>query len=426
MTIICTIHQPRSNIVSLFDSLLILTHGHVAYHGPAHSLVSYLQEFGYVCPLYTNPTDYIFDLLHMADPESGQIIKSDSNRMIQGSESVTELGDEETDEVDDVERSKTLSSLYLQSENYKSAITYIDISLKSSSGQSSYQGPSSNGTKFDAYDHLPQSDPFHRTLFASFLSLLTSTAILFHRTWLLSIRSPAVIYTRGIAAIASAFLIGLIFFQQTSDVDNIVSASCFLICAFGLFGLPTISMYIENRVIYLRDTRSGFYGSVTYVFSNQIIELPILVGQVLVYSGISYWMVGFYAGWVEFFSFVLIVFLQTEVCFGVCQFLSLLSSTVNEAIAKYIFFYLFCLALGGFLIPPSSIPLPLHVLMYCDPFWYFFFFFFFFLFLFLFFFFLFFSFSFLFHYSSIIIISYLSYHFRFHFSHTFIIHHTHS
>eukprot|EP00697_Spironema_sp_BW2_P002343 gnl/Spiro4/13139_TR6966_c4_g4_i2.p1 gnl/Spiro4/13139_TR6966_c4_g4~~gnl/Spiro4/13139_TR6966_c4_g4_i2.p1 ORF type:complete len:427 (+),score=90.07 gnl/Spiro4/13139_TR6966_c4_g4_i2:46-1281(+) len=59
-TIVMTIHQPSSEIFHLFDDLLLLARGEVIYLGPAEGLVPYLATQGFVCPLYTNPSDYLF------------------------------------------------------------------------------------------------------------------------------------------------------------------------------------------------------------------------------------------------------------------------------------------------------------------------------------------------------------------------------
>jgi ATP-binding cassette subfamily G (WHITE) protein 2 len=57
-TVICTIHQPRSNIFSLFDQLLLLVDGYAAYTGPAKSAVDYFGSIGYKCEQFVNPADY--------------------------------------------------------------------------------------------------------------------------------------------------------------------------------------------------------------------------------------------------------------------------------------------------------------------------------------------------------------------------------
>jgi len=56
-TVVATIHQPRSNIYDLFDDLLLLTQGQVAYFGPANQAVAYFAELGFECPRHYNPAD---------------------------------------------------------------------------------------------------------------------------------------------------------------------------------------------------------------------------------------------------------------------------------------------------------------------------------------------------------------------------------
>ncbi|KAL8934080.1 MAG: hypothetical protein Q9211_005416 [Gyalolechia sp. 1 TL-2023] len=61
-TIIFTIHQPRSNIVALFDHLVLLAKGRTVYSGPFSSCQRYFDRIGYPCPAGFNIADYLVDL----------------------------------------------------------------------------------------------------------------------------------------------------------------------------------------------------------------------------------------------------------------------------------------------------------------------------------------------------------------------------
>lgn len=61
-TIVFTIHQPRSNIVTLFDHLVLLGKGHTVYSGPQPRVQSYFKSIGYPCPPGFNIADYLIDL----------------------------------------------------------------------------------------------------------------------------------------------------------------------------------------------------------------------------------------------------------------------------------------------------------------------------------------------------------------------------
>ena len=58
-TVIFTIHQPRSNIVALFDELLLLAQGKMAYSGPVSRCHEFLSDIGRQCPPGFNLADYL-------------------------------------------------------------------------------------------------------------------------------------------------------------------------------------------------------------------------------------------------------------------------------------------------------------------------------------------------------------------------------
>ncbi|KAF8820932.1 ATP-binding cassette G family transporter [Cardiosporidium cionae] len=62
-TIICTIHQPRSQAFSMFDQLLLLSSGQTVFYGAAKTALDHFQELGYPCPSNFNPADFLLDLL---------------------------------------------------------------------------------------------------------------------------------------------------------------------------------------------------------------------------------------------------------------------------------------------------------------------------------------------------------------------------
>ncbi|KAK3711683.1 FAD-dependent urate hydroxylase [Vermiconidia calcicola] len=68
-TVVFTIHQPRSNIVALFDQLMLLAEGRIVYSGPFQKCQSYFDSIGYACPPGFNIADYLVDLtMHAGAP----------------------------------------------------------------------------------------------------------------------------------------------------------------------------------------------------------------------------------------------------------------------------------------------------------------------------------------------------------------------
>jgi ABC-type multidrug transport system ATPase subunit len=82
-TVIFTIHQPRSNIVTLFDQLVLMASGRIIYSGPQSESQNYFQQIGYPCPPGFNIADYMIDLtmgaIRRTPKQPSSIVKTLSN-----------------------------------------------------------------------------------------------------------------------------------------------------------------------------------------------------------------------------------------------------------------------------------------------------------------------------------------------------------
>ena len=68
-TVVCTIHQPSSEIFYMFDHLILLSNGRVIYEGRPSDSMAYFAELGHDCPIYNNPADYYMHILKDIDPD---------------------------------------------------------------------------------------------------------------------------------------------------------------------------------------------------------------------------------------------------------------------------------------------------------------------------------------------------------------------
>ena len=62
-TIICTIHQPSSEIFDMFDKLILLAKGKCVYAGKSNASIEHFSNLGYPCPTYSNPSDHFMKIL---------------------------------------------------------------------------------------------------------------------------------------------------------------------------------------------------------------------------------------------------------------------------------------------------------------------------------------------------------------------------
>lgn len=61
--IVASIHQPSTTTFQLFDKLLLLSGGSPCYFGPVSNVESYFGQVGCPVPAYTNPAEFILDLV---------------------------------------------------------------------------------------------------------------------------------------------------------------------------------------------------------------------------------------------------------------------------------------------------------------------------------------------------------------------------
>eukprot|EP00474_Spongospora_subterranea_P001649 CRZ02107.1 hypothetical protein [Spongospora subterranea] len=62
-SIICTIHQPRTAILELFDSIILLAGGRVVFSGSVLDCVDHFTNAGLPCPKMMNPSDFWLDMI---------------------------------------------------------------------------------------------------------------------------------------------------------------------------------------------------------------------------------------------------------------------------------------------------------------------------------------------------------------------------
>jgi ABC-type multidrug transport system ATPase subunit len=77
-TVICTIHQPSSEVFAMFDRILLMAEGRTAFLGPIDDCLHFFSTQGMPCPANYNPADfYIFSLATVPgkETESRQKIK---------------------------------------------------------------------------------------------------------------------------------------------------------------------------------------------------------------------------------------------------------------------------------------------------------------------------------------------------------------
>mmetsp|Transcript_119478 Transcript_119478/g.385749 ORF Transcript_119478/g.385749 Transcript_119478/m.385749 type:complete len:662 (+) Transcript_119478:68-2053(+) len=73
--VLCTVHQPSSEIFDMFDDAVFLHEGQITYHGPVPKVAGYYGQLGYPCKMSFNPADHVMFLLQKEPPEAVARVK---------------------------------------------------------------------------------------------------------------------------------------------------------------------------------------------------------------------------------------------------------------------------------------------------------------------------------------------------------------
>ena len=127
-------------------------------------------------------------------------------------------------------------------------------------------------------------------------------------------------------------------------------------CVFGLFCIPALSRYIEERVLFLRERSAGTYNTAAYYIATTLVELPVLVLVVLAYAPSSYFLVGLRHTPGAFCTFTTVLTTVTLTGFSISQLVAACSRSVERAVAVYMLVFVYALLLGGFIVDKDKLP----------------------------------------------------------------------
>jgi len=306
-TVILTIHQPRSDIFTLFDGLLLLAKGRVAYMGNAKDAKSYFEQLKLPCPDLYNPADYFIDL-------------------------ITEGNQAEQRKVDS-ERIKYILDHYQTKyeDHYQSPQIYEGLELKLG--------------KFSRYKS----------------SWTTQFSVLFVRSFISIMRDKMLTFARLFQTILMSLLVGLIYLRLGRDqtnVQNRIAVIFFFLLNQSMSNMFTSLIVFLNgdKRVFLRERGSKSYRVSSYYLSKSVAELPNAIFFPILNCCITYWMIGLNPGVDRFFIFIFlnVVIAITAQSMGI--FLGTFAPSAEFAMAVAPLSITMLMLFGGLYLNVNSIP----------------------------------------------------------------------
>ena len=317
--VICSIHQPSSNIYKMFDKILFLSKGQSIYFGDGgKKCIDYFNKLGFRCPAHYNPSDYILDLISL-DYSSEELLKSSKQQV------------------------NALVESYNQREHF------VDISLD------------------DDDDDIEDFTEFqNQTHFNS--SWTEQFKLLFKRSLNEELRDRTALMIR----LSTNFFFCIILSMIYSGIDDGQKSIqdtfglLFFICINQSFGclFPTLKKFAVEREIMFKERESKSYYCSAFYLAKFLSSYPIELCIVYVYSSIVYFSVGLNNDLMAFGTFLIIISFLVLSAMGMGMLISSLAKNMNGALAMASPFMIVILLFGGFYSNLSNMPVWISWLQY--------------------------------------------------------------
>ncbi|GMH29586.1 hypothetical protein Nepgr_031429 [Nepenthes gracilis] len=143
-----------------------------------------------------------------------------------------------------------------------------------------------------------------------------------------SSRTKQLLLTNALEAIVVGLVLGTIYINIGYDKQGIqkrLGLFAFTLTFLLSSTTETLPIFIDERLILLRETSSGVYRLSSYLIANTLVFLPYLLAIAILYSLSVYFLVGLCASWPAFVYFVLVIWMVVLMANSFVLFLSSLA-----------------------------------------------------------------------------------------------------
>ena len=310
-SLIATIHQPSTETFNLFTHVLLLGAGSTVFFGSVSEAIDHFAAIGYPIPSYCNPADEFLRLTN---------IDFSSN-----------CKDEE------LKRVKNMCSSYESSKHAKNVISQIETEI--------------------SHDHHMDTVSHHIQERASFA---VATETLVRRALLNALKNPLAYWVRVVMYTFLAVLMGTTWVQMDASnqktIQDRMAAIFFSVAFLSFMAVAGIPAFLEERLVFMRETSNRWYSIEAYMLSNTIISAPFIFLISICFSLVAYLSMNLNNTVAKFFSFTGYLFLALMVAEAQTVFISVLIPIFVVALTLTAFMNGLWMVVQGFFIQRQNLP----------------------------------------------------------------------
>ena len=344
-TVVATIHQPSSDILRLFDDIILLNHGKIVFQGEVNNIVNYFDNIGYKCPEYTNPSDFIF--MNILNPLDLQNNNDEINNV-----NIEKLKAQNNNDEITINYIKKKDQFILDS--YKNSGMENNVKKKCDDINSNIMKLSEKNTKY-----VPRIGLQFKFLIKRHFNNI--------------IRDKAILRTKLGQSFILGLVIGLTFLNipgrkenvQIQDRNGSLFISCFSQVLFPIIG--TLAIFSLETPIVMREIGSGYYTPLGYYLSKISIEIPFQIIITLITCTIIYWLCLYQKKFKKYITFIGIIELGSLCGLSIGISIATIAKNVSIALQFAPFCIIPLILFSGLFINSSSIPVYFTWIQYLSP-----------------------------------------------------------
>lgn len=303
-TIVFTIHQPRSNIVSLFDNLVLLNEGDLVYSGAMIACNDFFASNGYKCPVGYNIADYLIDV---TVNQKKVISTTQSEESVGISSGVSLEGDDHIHaEFLQPTTASTPSAIDTQMEWEHFAVHRDEynehgntkvITIKNKLPLIFDQSQTASEIRALIAREIENRTPieFNNRMFKR-ATIGSQILILSSRTFKNLYRNPRLLLSHYVLSLVMGLFCGYLYYDVSNDISgfqNRLGLFFFLLTLFGFSCLTGLHAFSSERIIFIRERANNYYHPSSYYISKIVCDvLPLRVLPPIILLSIAYPLVG--------------------------------------------------------------------------------------------------------------------------------------
>ncbi|KAH8403022.1 hypothetical protein KR222_003164, partial [Zaprionus bogoriensis] len=340
-TIVCTIHQPSTNIYNLFNQIYVLSSGQCTYQGTPQNTVRFLQTIGLECPAYHNPADFLLECVN-GDFEDHTAALTECAKDSRWRYDQQLMESEEAEPSSEAQVAKFNES---QTQGQKQIEWRTEMLLEVES------------TKEMVKHTYPPPEWVRLWL------LIGRCHLQFFRDWTLT-------YLKLGMHVLSAIMIGLFFgdsgVNATKQISNVGMIMIHCVYLWYTTIMPGILRYPLEIEIIKKETFNNWYKLRTYYIATMITSTPVHIIFSTVYITIGYLMTDQPVEMDRFVKYLLTAVVVTICADGLGIFLGTILNPVNGTFVGAVS-TCFMLMFSGFLILLTHIPASMRFVAALSP-----------------------------------------------------------